>query len=574
MHMCMLHVHVQYVHVTPPHTAVGAMVTQWRAPRPTDRLPSLRVSGLVKSSLNSVITRSSAWCSVLAMQARHVQLGLLFGCRLVQTMMRLALGPIVVYVCEDEAMECTASTRASLLSAFSLGYILTQVAGGALADVIGPSNVILLAMILAALCTFASGAAPTVEMLWLAQVITGIAQGPLFPTSVSYLSRWLPSQERAIGATLLDAGTTAGSLVALPFSGRLAAALGWRWTLHAWGVATLVFAVVWRALSAESPAQCSYITREENTYLAATIPAVQKPSAVEGRGGRRAAVARLFCRTPLWAIFVAHGAFNFVTQFVHAWSSLFYGEVLGLRPEHATLPLMVPPLVDLSVKVFGAAPLGRCMRARGYSILGCRRAFSTIGFVGTAAALLAVPACARAGGAPLATLAFSVALGASALHPSGFKANYLDVVSPASAGLVSGVGNTLASGASWAAPQVVGAMLAGHSKGSADGWSAVMLCMAAVSLGAAAVFATLSSATPLDQPEETPARTPAVPTEAKRAEAYPVGPPLAAEAAGEAAGKRGDEREGGSEMRRRRRIAANPEGKGAAALAASPLVHA
>ena len=481
------------------------------------------------------------------MLARHVQLGLLFGCRVVQTMMRLALGPIIVYVCEDEAMQCTASTRASLLSAFSLGYILTQVAGGALADVIGPSNVILLAMILAALCTFASGAASSVEMLWLAQVITGAAQGPLFPTSVSYLSRWLPSQERALGATLLDAGTTAGSLVALPFSGRLAAALGWRWTLQAWGVATLVFAVVWRALSVEDPAQCSYITREETAHLAATIPAVEKPSAAEGHGGRRAAaarVARLFCRTPLWAIFVAHGAFNFVTQFVHAWSPLFYDEVLGLRPEHATLPLMVPPLVDLSVKVFGAAPLGRWMRARGYSTLGCRRAFSTIGFVGTAAALLAVPACADAGGAPLATVAFSVALGAIALHPSGFKANYLDVVSPASAGLVSGVGNTLASAASWAAPQVVGALLAGHSKGSADGWSAVMLCVAAVSLGAAAVFATLSSATLLDQPE-TPARTPAVPTEAKRGEAYPVGPPLAAEAAGEAAGKRGGERQSG-----------------------------
>ena len=44
---------------------------------------------------------------VLAMLARHVQLGLLFGCRVVQTMMRLALGPLVVYVCEDEAMECT-----------------------------------------------------------------------------------------------------------------------------------------------------------------------------------------------------------------------------------------------------------------------------------------------------------------------------------------------------------------------------------------------------------------------------------------------------------------------------------
>ena len=60
---------------------------------------------------------------------------------------------------------------------------------------------------------------------------------------------------------------------------------------------------------------------------------------------------------------------------------------------------MAPPLVDLAVKVFGAAPLGRWMRARGYSTLGCRRAFSTAGFVGTAAALLAVPTCARAGGA-------------------------------------------------------------------------------------------------------------------------------------------------------------------------------
>ena len=490
------------------------------------------------------------------MQARHVQVGLLFGCRLVQTMMRLALGPIIIYVCEDEDMACTATTRASLLSAFSLGYVWTQVAGGALADVIGPSNVILLAMILAALCTFASGAAPTVGVLWLAQVITGAAQGPLFPTSVSYMSRWLPPQERALGATLLDAGTTAGSLVALPFSGRLAAALGWRWTLHAWGVATLVFAVVWRALSVEEPAQCSYITREETAYLAATVPAVRKPSAAEGRDGRRAAlarVARLFCRTPLWAIFVAHGAFNFVTQFVHAWSPAFYDEFLGLRPERATLPLMAPPLVDLAVKVFGAAPLGRWMRARGYSTLGCRRAFSTAGFVGTAAALLAVPACARAGGAPLAAGAFSLALGATALHPSGFKANYLDVVSPASAGLVSGVGNTLASAASWAAPQVAGALLATHAKGSADGWSAVLLCVAAVSLGAAAVFATLSSATLLDQPE-TPARARALPTEATRDEAYPVGPP-AAEAA--------------SEMRRRKIVAADPGGKGAPALAAS-----
>ena len=100
---------------------------------------------------------------------------------------------------------------------------------------------------------------------------------------------------------------------------------------------------------------------------------------------------------------------------------------------------------------------------------------------------------------------------------------------------------------------MAGALLATHAMGSADGWWAVLLCVAAVSLGAAAVFATLSSATLLDQPE-TPARARALPTEAARDQAYPVGPP-AAEAA--------------SEMRRRKIVAADPGGKGAPALAAS-----
>ena len=79
-------------------------------------------------------------------------------------------------------------------------------------------------------------------------------------------------------------------------------------------------------------------------------------------------------------------------------------------------------------------------------------------------------------------------------------------------------------------------------------------------------------------PAGTPAVLAAVPTEAKGGEAYPVGPPRAAEeeaaseAAGEAEGKRGGAREGGrGEMRRRKMIPATPGGgKAAAALSASP----
>ena len=60
--------------------------------------------------------------------ARHVQLILLFGSRLVQSVMRMTMGPLVVFICEDTIMDCTPSSKGALLSAFSLGYITTQVA--------------------------------------------------------------------------------------------------------------------------------------------------------------------------------------------------------------------------------------------------------------------------------------------------------------------------------------------------------------------------------------------------------------------------------------------------------------
>jgi len=59
------------------------------------------------------------------LQARHAQLYLLFGSRMVQSSMRLAMGPLIVYICEE--MGGGAGSRGKLLSAYSLGYLTSQV---------------------------------------------------------------------------------------------------------------------------------------------------------------------------------------------------------------------------------------------------------------------------------------------------------------------------------------------------------------------------------------------------------------------------------------------------------------
>ena len=137
------------------------------------------------------------------------------------------------------------------------------------------------------------------------------------------------------------------------------------------------------------------------------------------------------------------------------------------------------PRLDAGLVRAGAAPLAR------------RKVFTGLGFLG--ASLAVAPLVFVAAPPPaVVTFAWTLALGFVSLHPSGFKANYMDVATW-SAGFVSGVGNTVASIASLASPLVVDEVL--RKSGS---WPAVFAIVAAVNLAAAALFAAAASATPVD----------------------------------------------------------------------------
>jgi len=197
----------------------------------------------------------------------------------------------------------------------------------------------------------------------------------------------------------------------------------------------------------------------------------------------------------VWVIFFSHMAFNLCIYFMTSWAPTFYSESFGLLPEKAKLALALPPLVDLAVKALLARPLEAALRgpSLGFSTLGCRRFFSGVGFVGSALAMLATPAAASRFGAVGATCCFSLANGFAALHPSGFKASYMDVTRSAT-GVVTGVGNTLASLAAFVGPVVVGLLL--QRLGS---WAPSFCAIATLQLLAALAFARFSTATPVDE---------------------------------------------------------------------------
>lgn len=415
--------------------------------------------------------------------ARAVQCYLLLGTRLFQQSMRNALAPLLVFMAGE--FEIGTTQKGTLLSAIAAGYFFTQVPGGALADKLGAKNVVTAALTLSSLCCLAVPASCDlfgVSGLWVAMAAMGAVQGPLFPTSTVFLSKWMPRKsagggdEKAWGTSMLDIGISVGSLVVIPMANGLASTFGWRGAYRIIGWLSLGFTGLWQLLAAEEPSRCHFISEEELRFLSEHVPkaskSVQKESADVESAGWLGIPPRLLLHPGLWAVFVAHVAFNFGAYYMTNWNPTYYADVLRVPPAEAKFHLMMPHVTNLISKGLNPA-LVAFVQSRGCSLLASRQLFTVTGFVIAAALLLPVHQL-RHMNPWVSTVLFSLANACFGLAPSGFKSNYLDITERY-VGVISGYGNTLGTVASWVGPQLV-AMVLLH----VGSWDAVLLTVVAV----------------------------------------------------------------------------------------------
>ncbi|CAK0837666.1 unnamed protein product [Prorocentrum cordatum] len=433
---------------------------------------------------------------VACLTARHWIVALVFCSRVGQTVLRMAMGALIIPFCEE--IRCEAWEKGWLLSAHAAGYCSTQILGGWMADRLGGKRVMSWALGLSSLAVLATPAAASAfgpRGVIACEVVMGAAMGPTFPSSMQLLARWLPVEDRAMASTALDSGITLGSLIVVPLSGVLVLYNGWRVAYTVYGLGMLAFALVFAWLAADSPTDCGYCSAEERLFLEVVVPQVNK----QGKSKvptEKSSIAYCLSYARLWAIYGSHFIFNYAVYFVNCWSATFYFETFGLRPEQAGLYLSMPHLINSVVKVMVNPALERQMMARGFDTLRRRRIFSVLGFVGLSAFLGLAPYLATL---TRTTMSFSVAFGFLALHPSGFKANYMDVTT-SRGGLVSGIGNTIGSLGSTAGPLVVA-----HLRDVTGGWTAAFQSVSLLSVAAAVLFSTMSSTVPIEA-DEVPAK--------------------------------------------------------------------
>jgi len=413
--------------------------------------------------------------------------------------MRNALSPLLVFMTAE--LDITTVQKGSLLSAIAAGYFFTQVPGGRLADLLGAKNVMTVSLLLSALCCLAVPmSVDTFGMsgLWCVMALMGAVQGPLFPTSTVYLSKWMPKKvaggtdEKAWGTSMLDIGISLGALLVIPVVNSLAGVLGWRLAYQLVGAASVAFVGLWQLLAAEEPSRCFYISEAELKFLQANIPRSNgKSSESDGSSGLLGMPPAVALHPGLWAVFFAHIAFNYGAYYLTNWSPTYYSEVLKMTPQEAKYHLMVPHVTNLLIKSLNPM-LVKAVERWGLELRAVRCFFTASGFLLAGACLL--PVHMLRGQSPwVSTMLFSAANAFFGLAPCGFKANYLDITETY-VGVISGYGNTLGTVASWVGPQFV-ALLLQHFQS----WDIVLCSVCLVNFMASVNYVRAAQVKPLEK---------------------------------------------------------------------------
>lgn len=134
--------------------------------------------------------------------------------------------PLVAVLSLDFAAD---PARVALLATcFALPYALVQPVLGPVADALGKRRIVAFALAFQALFLMGSALAPSLLVLMVLRVLTGMAGGGIFPITLALFGDRVPLAERQVAISRFLACAIAGQMVGGAAAGLLEPVIGWR----------------------------------------------------------------------------------------------------------------------------------------------------------------------------------------------------------------------------------------------------------------------------------------------------------------------------------------------------------
>jgi MFS transporter, ACS family, glucarate transporter len=321
-----------------------------------------------------------------------------------------------------------------VFSAFILGYALSQPVAGRVADRIGASRAIAVAILwwsvfTALLPAIPAGTAGALGLILTVRLLLGVGEAIIFPASNRLVANWIPSRERGLANGIIFAGVGLGGSIAPLLMTYIMIRESWRAAFWICALIGLAAAVLWLLLVRNSPGEQRRISAAERAYIEAGMPLGAAPRAQSVRWldvvlDRQVAVLTLsyFC-------------YGYVAYIFFTWFFKYLSDVRGLNLKASALYTTLP-FVAMTV----ASMLGGWISDKLLPVLGKRAARCGVAGVSLLLASAFVWAGTTVTDARVAAVVLASGAGALYLAQSAFWALSADF-GGSSAGLVSGVMN-------------------------------------------------------------------------------------------------------------------------------------
>ena len=377
---------------------------------------------------------------------------------------RVNLSVAIIPMAEEFGWDQT--TRGLVMSSFFVGYLLTQIAGGWLADRFGGKAVLGFGVLFWSAFTIITppAAFAGLTLLLVSRVGMGLGEAVTFPSIYSLFARWLPVTERTRAIGLNASAIPLGTVFALLLTPVIVLSLGWEWAFYLFGAVGVVWYAFWHRLATTRPENHPRITARELAAIQSDSGAVEQSTAPPIRA--------MLGSSAVWAIIVSHFCSTWGGYVLLSWLPTYFAEGLNVDFAAVGVAAMIPSLASfLFLNVAGWVTDKLIGAGRSLSLV--RKLMQTIGF-GGAAAVLAVVGYVESVVWAIALMSLGNMLVAFAL--GGWGSNHMDIA-PKHAGTLMGITNTAGT-----VPGIIGVFVSGLILQWTGSWILVFQVAAAINV--------------------------------------------------------------------------------------------
>jgi len=342
---------------------------------------------------------------------------------------------------------------------FFFGYFLFEIPSNLLLHQIGARVWIARILLTWGLVAMLTGFVHTVQQLYIARFVLGLAEAGYFPGIILYLTYWFPQREQARALALFMIGIPVTTILGAPVSGfildhvRWLGVSSWRWLLILEGAPAIVCGALTYLLLPGGPQEARFLGPEEKEWIQAELQREEQQKFTR----RSYSVLQALASGRVWVLVLIYFGITVAIYALNSWAPQLVRSLSSLYSNSTiALLVMIPSLVGLAAMILVSRSSDRTLERRYHVAIPALATGTALVLLGTrpSAFLSVALLCLLAAGVfsclgPFWTLpsefltGYSAAAGIALINSVG---NLGGFVGPATIGFISQRTGTLSAG--------------------------------------------------------------------------------------------------------------------------------